>query len=155
VKALYFVNSNSIEYINSQKKFNNSNSNDNRSPNGVTRVVNNGNNVNLNSQKSDHTNHTNNNYNLNNNHHHSLSVSNSVTSLHSNDKKEITFPIVKKLFKEVNHFGPKNSNCGSCYNLNVDFLNDMGPKNAVNLLKFIKDKRVKLTNFKPVFPNNR
>ena len=64
------------------------------------------------------------------------------------NKKEIINPTVKKMLKEVNGFGPRCPHCDSCNNLNVDYYNKMKSNKAIDLLKFIKDKRVKMTNFK-------
>jgi len=62
-------------------------------------------------------------------------------------RKKIINPDVKKMVEEVNGYGPRCPNCQSCNNLNVDFYNEMRPRKAIDLLQYIKYKRVKLSNF--------
>jgi hypothetical protein len=67
-------------------------------------------------------------------------------NINSNVKKvEIKNKEVKSLVEECNNFGPFYSHCPSCNNRNLSFYQNMNSDNAVKLLTFIRDKRLKST----------
>lgn len=67
-------------------------------------------------------------------------------NINSNVKKiEIKNREVKNLVEECNNFGPFYSHCPSCNNRNLSFYQNMNSENALKLLTFIRDKRLKST----------
>jgi hypothetical protein len=65
----------------------------------------------------------------------------------TNTKKiEIKNKDVKNLVEECNNFGPFYSHCPSCNNRNLSFYQNMNSENAMKLLTFIRDNRLKSSN---------
>ena len=61
-------------------------------------------------------------------------------------KIEIKNKEVKNLVEECNNFGPFYSHCPSCNNRNLSFYQNMNSENAMKLLTFIRDNRLKSSN---------
>ena len=55
----------------------------------------------------------------------------------------ITNPLIQKNIESINYYGPYFSFCPSCKNKNMDYYNNMAPKQCIELIQHIKKLRYK------------
>jgi hypothetical protein len=48
---------------------------------------------------------------------------------------------LKSMWDEVDHYGPRFAHCNTCFNMNLDFFENINSKDGVNIINFIKSKR--------------
>lgn len=48
---------------------------------------------------------------------------------------------LKTMWDDVDHYGPRFAHCNTCFNMNLDFFENINSKDGVNIINFIKSKR--------------